>query len=614
MNFYLNNILVKLKMPILIIIDIFLCNLSLVISYSLRLEKFYMIYEIDKEILLYFNFIFLLIFFYCRFYNVVLRFFSVFNIKKIIQYFLIYLILIIVFAFLTYNKFYLPRSIILLHSFIFFIFILSVRIFYSYFVNLKKNVSHNNVVLILGVNEVSINLSKNIFEFTNNKIIGFVEEKKDFNSREINGLKVHNINSLENLIFKFKVTDLLVTKEKLNLKEKSVIDKLRKNNTVRIFNIHKYDFYIPHLLRKSSNNVDLKFSDIIQREEISSKKELLAKVIHNKSILITGSGGSIGSELCNQIINLKPKHLLLMDNSELNLYNLEENLNYKKNLRLEFILGDCSDPIILEKIFKKVKIDIIYHAAAYKHLSILESNILVSFKNNALSTYHLCHKSIKYNVKNFILISTDKAVNPKSVLGLSKRISEKIVLAFSKYNSKTNFSCVRFGNVIGSSGSVIPLFKRQIISGGPVTVTSKKVSRYFMSISEAVVLILQSTTIAKTGDIFVLDMGRQINIYDIAVRMINLMGYSLKNKKNPNGDIEIKIIGLKRGEKLAEQLYLGSKKSVLIESKKFKKTKIKELFRCIEETEVGQRYVFKIKKYLNKYNLIKTKRDLQKLL
>ena len=614
MNFYQNNFFSKLKIPILIIIDIFLCNLSLVISYSLRLEKFYMIYEIDKEILLYFNLIFLLIFFYYRFYNVVLRFFSVFNIKKIIQYFLIYFILIIVFAVLTYNKFYLPRSIILLHSFIFFIFILLVRIFYSYFVNLKKNISYNNVVLILGVNEVSINLSKNIIEFTNNKIMGFIEEKKDFNSREINGLKVYNINSLENLIFKFKVTDLLVTKEKLNLKEKSIVDKLRKNNTVRIFNIHKYDFYIPNLLRKSSNNVDLNFSDVIQREEISQGKELLAKVIQNKTILITGSGGSIGSELCIQIINLKPKHLILMDNSELNLYNLKENLNYKKNVRLEFVLGDCSDPIILEKIFKKVKIDIIYHAAAYKHVNILESNILVSFKNNALSTYHLCDKSIQYNVKNFILISTDKAVKPKSVLGFSKRISEKIVLAFSKYNSQTKFSCVRFGNVIGSSGSVIPLFKRQIISGGPVTVTSKKVSRYFMSISEAVGLILQSTGIAKTGDIFVLDMGSQINIYDIAVRMINLMGYSLKNQKNPNGDIEIKIIGLKRGEKLAEQLYLGSKKSILLESKKFKKTKIKELFRCIEEKEVGQKYVFKIKKYLNKYNLIKTKRDLKKLL
>jgi FlaA1/EpsC-like NDP-sugar epimerase len=353
---------------------------------------------------------------------------------------------------------------------------------------------------------------------------------------------------------------------------------------------------------------------VIQREEISPGKELLAKVIQNKTILITGSGGSIGSELCIQIINLKPKHLILMDNSELNLYNLKENLNYKKNVRLEFVLGDCSDPIILEKIFKKVKIDIIYHAAAYKHVNILESNILVSFKNNALSTYHLCDKSIQYNVKNFILISTDKAVKPKSVLGFSKRISEKIVLAFSKYNSQTNFSCVRFGNVIGSSGSVIPLFKRQIISGGPVTVTSKKVSRYFMSISEAVALILQSTGIAKTGDIFVLDMGTQINIYDIAVRMINLMGYSLKNQKNPNGDIEIKIIGLKRGEKLAEQLYLGSKKSILLESKKFKKTKIKELFRCIEEKKIDQKYIFKIKKYLNKYNLIKTKRDLQKLL
>jgi len=614
MIFFNNSIFARLKIPICIIIDIFLCNLSLVISYSLRLEKFYKIYEIDKEILLYFNITFLIIFFYYRFYKIVLRFFSIFNIKKIIQYSFLYFILTIVFAIFFYNKFYLPRSIIFLHNFIFFIFIISTRILYSYFVNIKKNTSHNKIIIIVGVNEISINLSKNISEFTNNKIIGFIEEKKDFNSREINGFRVYNLNSLENLIFKYKATDILVAKDKLNLKEKNILQELRNNNAVRVFNINKYDFYLPNLLRKSNNNTELNLYDIIQRKEIFPIKELLVKVIKKKSILITGAGGSIGSELCVQIINLKPKHLIFIDHSELNLYNLQQNLNITKDIKVEFILGDCSDPIIIENILNRVKIDIIYHAAAYKHVNILENNILASFKNNVLSTYHLCEKSIKYKIKNFVLISTDKAVNPKSVLGYTKRVSEKIILAYSKYKSQTNFSSVRFGNVIGSSGSVIPLFKRQIISGGPVTVTSKKVKRYFMSISEAVTLILQSTGISTTGDIFVLDMGNQINIYNVALRMINLMGFSLKNTKNPNGDIEIKIIGLKPGEKLSEQLYLGSKRSILTESKRFKKTEIKNLFRCIEVKEIDHSYIFKIKKYLNKYNLIKTKRNIKKLL
>ena len=604
---------IKLKKPISIIVDILLCNLSLFISYSLRLEKYYNINEIDKEILIYFNFIFLVIFFYNKFYNVVLRYFSYSDIKKIFKYFFIYLFLIIIFAILTYNKFYLPRSIIILHSLIFFILIIFVRIFYSYFVNINKNVD-KNCIIIIGVNEVSINLAKNITEFTNNKIIGFIEDKKDFSSREINGLKIYNFNSLENLFSSNRVTDLLITKEKLNLNEKNILEKLRKNTTVRILNINKYDFYLPNLLRKSSSNLDINFFDIIQREEISPIKFLLDKFIKNKTILITGAGGSIGHELCIQIISFQPKRLILMDNSELNLYNLKQFLNNSKDTQIEFLLADCSDQIMIQNIFNKAKIDIVYHAAAYKHVNIMENNIVSSFKNNVLSTFYLSKEAIKHRVKNFILISTDKAVNPKSVLGYTKRISEKIILAYSGYNTQTIFSIVRFGNVIGSSGSVIPLFKRQIISGGPVTVTSKKAKRYFMSISEAVILILHSSEIAISGDIFVLDMGRQINIYDVALRMIKLMGYSLKNKKNPNGDIEIKIIGLKSGEKLSEQLYFGSKNSILIESKKFKRTKINKLFRCIEEREVGKQYIFRIKKYLDNYQLFKTKSGIKKLL
>ena len=291
---------------------------------------------------------------------------------------------------------------------------------------------------------------------------------------------------------------------------------------------------------------------------------------------MTGGGGSIGSELCLQIIKQKPKKLLILDNSEINLFNIKEKIEgtgfiNKKNIR--FILGDCTDFKFLNEKFKNDQIDDIYHAAAFKHVYFGESNIYSIIKNNIIGTKHLLDFSEIKKTKNFTFISTDKAVNPKSILGYTKKIGEMLVSSYYKKN-KSNFTIVRFGNVIGSSGSVIPIFLDQIKKQQALTVTHKDVKRYFMSISEAVQLVINSTYLNKKGlKIFVLNMGEQIKIYDIAKRIIQLSGNTVKSKKNPKGTYAIKFIGLKKGEKMSEEFVLG--KNLII-------TKNKKIMLCNE--------------------------------
>jgi FlaA1/EpsC-like NDP-sugar epimerase len=267
--------------------------------------------------------------------------------------------------------------------------------------------------------------------------------------------------------------------------------------------------------------------------------------------LVTGGGGSIGSELCRQIMLYNPKKLVIFDIYENNLYDIELELKkaYSK-AKIEAIIGSVRDKKRLDEIFQKYKPNLVFHAAAHKHVPLMENNPLEAIKNNVFGTYNVVNASDKYNVEKFIMISTDKAVNPTNIMGATKRICEMIIQAKDKV-SKTNFAAVRFGNVLGSNGSVVPLFKKQIAHGGPVTVTNKEITRFFMTIPEAVQLILQAATYAKGGEIFVLDMGEPVKIYDLAVSLIKLSGYE------PNVDIPIEITGLRPGEKLYEELLMS---------------------------------------------------------
>ena len=299
------------------------------------------------------------------------------------------------------------------------------------------------------------------------------------------------------------------------------------------------------------NMRDVEIEDLLGRDEIVLDNSDISTLIENEVVLVTGGGGSIGSELCRQIMRYNPKRLVIFDIYENNLYNIEIELkNNYPNEKIEAVVGSVRDKKRMEEVFEEYKPNLVFHAAAHKHVPLMENNPLEAIKNNIFGTYNTVQCADKFNVKRFVLISTDKAVNPTNIMGASKRVCEMIVQAKNKV-SKTEYAAVRFGNVLGSNGSVIPLFKKQIANGGPVTVTHKEITRFFMTIPEAVELILQAATYAHGGEIFVLDMGQPVKIYDLAVSLIKLSGLE------PNVDIPIQITGLRPGEKLYEELLMS---------------------------------------------------------
>lgn len=295
---------------------------------------------------------------------------------------------------------------------------------------------------------------------------------------------------------------------------------------------------------------DVQIEDLLGRDPIQLDNKNIHSLIKGKNVLVTGGGGSIGSELCRQIIKYNPERLIILDIYENNLYDIEMELKADfPKAHIEAVVGSVRDKARLNEVFEKYKPELVFHAAAHKHVPLMENNPLEAIKNNVFGTYNVVNCADEYRVEKFVLISTDKAVNPTNIMGASKRMCEMIVQAKNKV-SKTDYVAVRFGNVLGSNGSVIPLFKKQIEKGGPVTVTHKDITRFFMTIPEAVQLILQAVTYAKGGEIFVLDMGEPVKIYDLAVSLIKLLGYE------PNVDIPIQITGLRPGEKLYEEILM----------------------------------------------------------
>lgn len=296
---------------------------------------------------------------------------------------------------------------------------------------------------------------------------------------------------------------------------------------------------------------DVEIEDLLGRDAIKLDNKNISTLIKDKNVLVTGGGGSIGSELCRQIMKYNPEKLIIFDIYENNLYDIELELKSKyPKQKIEAIVGSVRDKKRLEDVFSEYKPSLVFHAAAHKHVPLMENNPLEAIKNNIFGTYNVVNCADKYETERFVLISTDKAVNPTNIMGASKRVCEMIVQAKNKV-SNTEYVAVRFGNVLGSNGSVIPLFKKQIANGGPVTVTHKDITRFFMTIPEAVGLILQAVTYAKGGEIFVLDMGEPVKIYDLAVSLIKLSGYE------PDVDIPIQVTGLRPGEKLYEELLMA---------------------------------------------------------
>ena len=417
-------------------------------------------------------------------------------------------------------------------------------------------------VLVYGAGDAGIQLISALeysYEFNP---IGFIDDSKELQGNFIGGLVVYSPDIIGDEIKRLKVDEVLIA-----------IPSSSRARRVEIVNTLESYPVIVRMLPSLSDlaggvvSVDdlqkVSIKDLLGRESVLANKELLIKNIINKVVLVTGAGGSIGSELCRQIILMKPKALILFEISELALYNIEKELIAKGIHEIEIypILGSVNKKNHLNEVFKNFDVNTIYHAAAYKHVPMVEYNNVEGVDNNIFGTLNCAQVAISNSVETFVLISTDKAVRPTNTMGATKRSAELILQALAVEQSFTKFTMVRFGNVLDSSGSVIPLFKQQIKDGGPITLTHKDMIRYFMTISEAVELVIQAGAMGKGGDVFVLDMGEPVKIKDLAQKMIKLSGLEIKNVSNPNGDIEIKCTGLRPGEKLYEELLIGDDSS-----------------------------------------------------
>ena len=429
----------------------------------------------------------------------------------------------------------------------------------------KKKQSKKRVA-IYGAGSAGAQLEATLRLAKSHKVEFFIDDNPILWKRTLNGILILPSASIKDQIK--NIDQILFAIPSLNRFERNLILETIENHGIPILQIPSIDELTSQEAKIDSLR-PIEIEDLLGREEVTPDNQMLEKAVMNSVVCVTGAGGSIAGEICRQIIRLNAKTLLLFEQNEPSLYSIYEELKKYKNTSLKIvpILGNILDTNYFHKILLDYNVNIIFHAAAYKHVPMVENNALKGIENNVFGTQSLCKASINTNVEKFIFISSDKAVRPTNIMGASKRLAELVVLNSSekpipvKDNPTKNicFSMVRFGNVLGSSGSVVPLFKKQIKKGGPITLTHNDVVRYFMTIPEASQLVIQASFLTEGGELFLLDMGDPILIRDLAKKMINLAGLKVKDKNNPNGDIEIITTGLRKGEKLYEELLINSK-------------------------------------------------------
>ena len=468
------------------------------------------------------------------------------------------LALVLVSFFLQFN---LPRSIPILYFFVLLVSTISSRLVIREWIR-GSFLSKNTPVIIYGAGQSGTQLLEAIRQVEHFYAVAFVDDDKKQQGTVVNNLTVYSPTKLAKLVEKYEVEKIL-----LAIPSASREDRKRILNTLEPLNLEVLS--IPGMRELVEGKITVQglkkvsVIDLLGRDPVNPIPELMQANITDKVVMVTGAGGSIGSELCRQIIEMRPTTLILFELSEFLLYSIEKELREHMahaglSLQLIPLLGSVQHRKRLYTIMSTYQVQTIYHAAAYKHVPMVEFNTIEGVRNNVYGTLHCAQAAIDAKVETFVLISTDKAVRPTNTMGASKRMAELVLQALAaRHDHQTRFCMVRFGNVLGSSGSVVPVFEKQIANGGPITLTHQDITRYFMTIPEAAQLVIQAGAMGKGGDVFVLDMGESVKIIDLAKQMIRLSGLEIQDESHPKGDIAIKITGLRPGEKLYEELLIG---------------------------------------------------------
>ena len=544
------------KLLIMVFIDILSIIFALFASLYLRHGFFYWPDELLILVICASPLLAITIFYLFDLYSLILRYIGFNALWKIVKAVSLYALFWGLLAFMSQID-GIPRSVILINWLLSIALIFGTRILARRFLTSNKFVDASNVA-IYGAGSAGVQLSIALKESEDYNPIVFIDDDTSLHGRTIHGMDIISIKNIKEFQKKMHISEVLLALPSASRSRRNEIINYLQNLSLKVRSLPGMSDIVKGRV-KIDDLRDISIKDLLGRDSVTPNKVLLEKNILNKVVMVTGAGGSIGSELCRQIILQKPKLLVMYDHSEYLLYEINKEMSENLNINVKFIsmLGSINNSNRLNKVMSLFKVETIYHAAAYKHVPMVEFNNSEGLINNTFGTLSCAEAAIEAGVTTFVLISTDKAVRPTNIMGASKRLSELVIQSLADHQSLTKFTIVRFGNVLGSSGSVIPIFTKQIQEGGPVKVTDAKMMRYFMTIPEAVQLVIQSGAMGRNGDVFVLDMGEPVSIALLARKMIELSGLKVKDKLNKFGDIEIIYTGSRPGEKLYEELLIG---------------------------------------------------------
>jgi len=559
------------KRVIVLLVDLLLLPIALWISFSLRLGVFYVPTGEILYLFLAVPFIAIPIFIPLGLYRAVIRYIGFLAmwavVKAVSLYTLVWGIVVLLGAIPEF-----PRSVLLINWLVTLLLIGGTRALARWWLTGNLNFKHNNEnqrnVAIYGAGSAGIQIATALSGSPEFNPVAFIDDNRSLQGNYIHGMRVYSFSKLRHVIDDLSLQEVLLAMPSVPRSQRSEIITRLEPYALHVRTLPGMDDLASGKL-KADDIREVGINDLLGRTPVEPDAELLNANILGKVVLVTGAGGSIGSELCRQIIKLEPAALVLYERSEHDLYLIEREL-LKTAQKMYPDQGNLITPILasvldqnrMEAVCQAFGVETIYHAAAYKHVPMVEKNPSEAVRNNVFGTYRVAQAAINSGVETFVLISTDKAVRPTNTMGATKRFAEMILQEMARHReTKTRFTMVRFGNVLGSSGSVIPLFRDQIRNGGPVTVTDAEITRYFMTIPEAAQLVIQAGAMGDGGEVFVLDMGEPVKILDMARRMIHLSGLQVKDDENPEGDIEIVFTGLRPGEKLYEELIIGENDS-----------------------------------------------------